>query len=119
MLAMNAHVSAFLIEQIYYSLDNNLLLNALFLATRLRAHEPDSTEASYLVSLCHLRLNQPGLAAEYSERFASEGLDLGCGFVFAQSCLGLGRFLEGIDALERNRQSWSRRTNHRLQMLPY
>jgi hypothetical protein len=38
MLATNAHVSAFLTEQIYYSLDNNLLLNALFLATRLRAH---------------------------------------------------------------------------------
>ncbi|KAF7855412.1 hypothetical protein EAF04_010155 [Stromatinia cepivora] len=95
---------------IYYFLDNDLLSNALFIATRLLAHEP-SADATHILSLCYLRLDQLSAAAEHSELYGKTGQHLGCTYVFAQCCLGLGRFKKGIHALEQSKSVWNQTNN--------
>ena len=95
---------------IYYFLDNNLLSNVLFFATRLLAHEP-SADATHVLSLCYLRLDQLSTAAEHSEVFGKTGQHLGCAYVFAQCCLGLGQFKNGIQALEQSKSMWNKTDN--------
>jgi|SRR5579862_4772287 len=96
---------------IYYHLDNHLHENALFLAERLYAYEPRAAEPSYLIALCHLRLGQLKPAYEYSRSSGSRGTHLGCAYVFAQACRGLGQYTEGIGALERSRGLWGGTNN--------
>ena len=100
MAPTNPYNAAYLQQFIYYSLDNNILPTALFLAQRLQAYEPTSPDASYLLSLCYLRLNQLSLAAECSEAFVKTSQHLGCAYIFAQCCRGLERYCDGITALE-------------------
>lgn len=96
---------------IYYHLDNNLIRNALFLASRLLALEPRSLEAQYLLSLCHLHNGEVKAALEYSQGSGSRGLHVGCAYVYAQACLDLGKYLDGITALERCKSAWASK-NH-------
>lgn len=111
-------------SQIYYHLDNNLVRNALFLAGRLLSYEPRSPEAAYLLSLCQLQAGQIKGAWESTRFHASRGTHLGCCYVHAQASLELGRFVEGITALEQarplwvNRNSWNQHTESRRQQLP-
>ncbi|GLA21021.1 anaphase-promoting complex subunit cdc27 [Aspergillus niger] len=106
-----AHISSQLRQLIYYHLDNNLVRNALFLAGRLHAYEPRAAESSYLLSLCHLQSGQVKAAYDYSKNFGWRGTHLGCAYVFAQACLDLGKYPEGITALERSKGLWSTK-NH-------
>jgi len=105
------HISSQLRQLIYYHLDNNLIRNALFLAGRLHAYEPRSSEASYLLALCHLQSGQPKAAWDYSRNSGSRGTHVGCSYVYAQACLDLGKYIEGITALERSRSLWASK-NH-------
>ncbi|KAL2002124.1 hypothetical protein VTN02DRAFT_613 [Thermoascus thermophilus] len=105
------HISSQLRQLIYYHLDNNLVRNALFLAGRLHAYEPRSSEASYLLALCHLQSGQSKAAWEYSRNSGSRGTHVGCSYVYAQACLDLGKYIEGITALERSRGLWASK-NH-------
>ena len=98
-------------QLVYYNLDCNNLQNALFLAGRLHAYEPRASEAAYLVAQCHLRLNQYKAAYDYSKNYGSRATHLGCAYVFAQACLGLGRYAEGISALDKSRMHWISRNN--------
>ncbi|KAK2743033.1 anaphase-promoting complex subunit cdc27 [Myotisia sp. PD_48] len=100
------HISSQLRQLIYYHLDNNLIHNALFLASRLHAFEPRSSEAAYLHSLCLLLSGQPKYAWEISRNSGSRGTHVGCSYVYAQACLDLGNYLDGITALERSRAQW-------------
>ncbi|KAG8531398.1 uncharacterized protein KY384_003027 [Bacidia gigantensis] len=109
MAPSNTHVTTQLRQQIYYHLDHNLLHNAHFLASRLQAYDPRSSEASYLLALCHLKLGQLKAAYDTSRSSATRGVHLGCAYVFAQACLGLERYLEGATALERSKHSETRR----------
>ena len=106
-----AHISSQLRQLIYYHLDNNLVRNALFLAGRLHAYEPRAAESSYLLALCHLQSGQVKAAYDYSKNFGWRGTHLGCAYVFAQACLDLGKYPEGITALERSKGLWSTK-NH-------
>jgi len=106
MAPQNNCVVSQLRQLIYYHIDNNLLKNALFFAERLSAYDPRATESSYLLSLSHLRLGDHASAYEYSKAAGSKGLHLGCAYVFAQACLALERWKDGITALERSRGSW-------------
>jgi anaphase-promoting complex subunit 3 len=106
-----SYISGQLRQLIYYHLDNNLCRNALFLAGRLHAYEPRTAEASYLLALCHLHNGQVKAAYDYSRNFGSRGTHLGCSYVFAQACLDLGKYLEGITALERSKGLWASK-NH-------
>lgn len=106
-----SYISGQLRQLIYYHLDNNLCRNALFLAGRLHAYEPRTAEASYLLALCHLQNGQVKAAYDYSRNFGSRGTHLGCSYVFAQACLDLGKYLEGITALERSKGLWASK-NH-------
>lgn len=109
--SLNPHIGTHLRQLIYYHLDCDLLKNALFFAGRLHAYEPRSSEAAYLLALCHLRIGQPRAAYDCSKNSGARGAHLGCAYVFAQSCLGLGRYLEGTTALERSKSLWSIRNN--------
>ncbi|KAA6411467.1 MAG: bimA [Lasallia pustulata] len=124
MSPVNPHVVNQLRQLIYYHLDCNLLRNALFLAGRLHAYEPRSSEAGYLLGLCHLRLGQIKAAYDASKQSGSRGTHLGCSYVYAQACLGLERYIEGITALDKSRglwaarNSWNKHSDSRRQHLP-
>jgi anaphase-promoting complex subunit 3 len=106
-----SHISGQLRQLVYYHLDNNMTRNALFLAGRLHAYEPRTSEASYLLALCHLLNGQIKAAYDYSKNFGSRGTHLGCSYVYAQACLDLGKYLDGIAALERSKSLWTSK-NH-------
>lgn len=110
-LTTNACVTSQLRQLIYYHIDNHLLSNALFFAERLAVFEPKLSDSAYLVSLCHLRLGDNAAAYEYSRLAATSGKHLGCAYVFAQACLLLEKFKEGISVLERCRCFWSGKNN--------
>ena len=107
----NPHIINQLRQLIYYHLDCNLLRNAVFLAGRLHAYEPRSSEAAYLLALCHLRLGQLKAAYDSSRNSGSRGTHLGCSYIFAQACLGLERYVEGITAIDRSKGLWSARNS--------
>lgn len=117
-------VASQLRQLIYYHLDNNLLKNALFLAARLIAYDPRSGEAAYLYSLCQFQSGFTKAAWDTSRNHALRGLHLGCCYVFAQACLELGRFVDGLAALEKcrplwqNRNTWNQHNESRRQHLP-
>ena len=107
----NPHIISQLRQLIYYHFDCNLLRNALFLAGRLHAYEPRSSEAAYLLALCQLRLGQLKAAYDSSRNSGSRGTHLGCSYVFAQACLGLERNMEGVTAIDRSKGLWSARNS--------
>lgn len=121
---VNPYITGHLRQLIYYHLDCNSLRNALFFAGRLHAYEPRSSEAAYLIALCHLRIGQPRSAYDYSRNPGSRGTHLGCAYVFAQACLILEKYAEGATALERcrgmwsGRNSWGKHSETRRQHLP-
>ncbi|KAL1957231.1 hypothetical protein VTO42DRAFT_6265 [Malbranchea cinnamomea] len=122
--SLNSQISSQLRQLIYYHLDNNLLRNAIFLAGRLHAHEPKSAEASYLLALCYLLSGQSKAAWEYSRNAGLRGTHFGCSYVYAQACLDLGKYIDGITALERSRSlwigrnTWNKHSEIRRQHLP-
>ncbi|KAM7195721.1 hypothetical protein V8F33_006570 [Rhypophila sp. PSN 637] len=107
----SATISGLLRQTIYYHLDNFALENALFFAERLQAHDSRSPESAYLLALCHLRLGDYRSAYETSKPSSYRGLHLGCAFVFAQACLELERYKEGINALERAKMLWTAKSS--------
>lgn len=98
-------------QLIYYHLDNDMLDNANFLAARLHALEPRNPDSSHLLSLTYLRAHRFKAAYDFSVKYGSNGRHLGCAYVFAQSCLELTRYSEGITALEKTRATWSRKND--------
>ncbi|TQS36718.1 hypothetical protein Golomagni_02823 [Golovinomyces magnicellulatus] len=96
---------------IYYHIDNNLLHNALFFAERYLIYDQRNLESAYLLSLCHLRLGDNASAYEYSKSAGSRGAHLGCAYVFAQACLALEKYKEGIGALEKSKGLWLGKNN--------
>ncbi|KAK5452699.1 anaphase-promoting complex subunit cdc27 [Exophiala xenobiotica] len=119
-----AHIAGQLRQLIYYHLDNNLLKNALFLAARLLAYEPRSAEAAYLLSYCQYQSGFLKAAWDTSRSAGLRGSHLGCSYVFAQASLELGRYVDGLTALEKskhlwqNRNTWGQHNESRRQHLP-
>ncbi|KAM5345446.1 hypothetical protein ACJ41O_011308 [Fusarium nematophilum] len=99
-------ISGLLRQVIHYHLDNASYENALFFAERLTAHDPRSSEPTYLYALCHLRLGDHRSAYDVSKPMGYRGVHLGCAWVFAQACLALERYKDGISALEKSRSLW-------------
>lgn len=104
-------ISSLLRQTIHYHLDNFAYENALFFSERLTAQDPRSSEAVYLHALSHLRLRDYRSAYDVSKTTAYRGIHLGCSWIFAQACLQLDRFKDGITALEKCRNSWSQEHN--------
>lgn len=99
-------------QAVYYHLDNLSLDNALFFAERLCAHEKDKTaESVFLLALCHLRLGDDRSAYEISKAAGYRGTHLGCSYVFAQACLRLELWKDGVTALEKSRVLWLSKNN--------
>lgn len=103
----NTAIGSLLRHVIYQHLDNSDYSNALFFSERYVAQDPKSTEAAYLVALSHLRLRDFRSAYDLSKPYGYRGIHLGCVWVFAQACLSLERYKDGITAMEKSRPSWT------------
>ena len=97
------HLSAQLRQIIWYHLDNDLLDNALFHAGRLQGIDARNHDNIHLLALCQLRVGQLKAACESSRSVAARAVHIGCSYVFAQACLGLKNFTDGIVALQKSR----------------
>ncbi|KAJ4264844.1 anaphase-promoting complex subunit cdc27 [Fusarium torreyae] len=104
-------ISGLLKQVIHYHLDNASYDNALFFAERLTAQDPRSSESTYLYALCHLRLGDFRSAYDVSKPIGYRGVHLGCAWVFAQACLALERYKDGISALEKSRSLWASKSS--------
>ncbi|UKZ55448.1 hypothetical protein TrVGV298_009272 [Trichoderma virens] len=102
-------VGGLLGQVVHYHLDNGSYDNALFFAERYAAQDSRSSEAPYLLSLCHLRLGDHRSAYDVSKPMGYRGVNLGCSWVFAQACLALERFKDGITALDKAKSLWSQK----------
>ncbi|KAI4132782.1 MAG: hypothetical protein LQ338_000486 [Usnochroma carphineum] len=113
MSPVNPCVISQLRQLIYYHLDNQLLRNALFFAGRLQAYDPRSPDSAYLLALCYFRLGQLKSAYDSSRHWIQRGANshLGCSFIFAQACLGLGKYIEGTAALDKSKGVWLHKNN--------
>src|SRR5436305_4098350 len=114
MAPSTVHIASQLRQLIYYHLDNNLVRNALFLAGRLSAYEPRSADAAYLLAACQLQSGQYKAAWDSTRLHATRGNHLGCCYIYAQASLELGRYVEGITALERSKSLWQSRNTWNL-----
>ncbi|KAK3191754.1 anaphase-promoting complex subunit cdc27 [Lecanicillium sp. MT-2017a] len=106
-----AAVSGVLRQVIHYHLDNSSYENALFFAERFLAQDPRSSDAAHLYALCHLRLGDYRSAYDVGKPMGYRGMNLGCAWVFAQACLALEKFKDGITALERSKATWLSRSS--------
>lgn len=104
-------INGLLRQVVHYHLDNFSYENALFFAERLTAQDAKSNEPPYLYALCHLRLGDHRSAYDASKPLGYRGAHLGCAWVFAQACLALERYKEGIHALDKARAIWSSKTS--------
>jgi anaphase-promoting complex subunit 3 len=102
-----AAIAGLLKQAVYYHLDTLSYQNALFFAERLHAHDQRSPESAYLLALSHFRLGDSRSAYEAARLPGCRGVHLGCSYIFAQACLDLERFKDGISALEKARPLWT------------
>lgn len=107
----NAAIGGLLRHIIHYHLDNSSYSNALFFAERYVAQDPKSTEAAYLVALSHLRLRDYRSAYDLSKPYGNRNIHLGCVWVYAQACLALERYKDGIAAMEKSKPGWAHRNS--------
>lgn len=118
------HIASQLRHLIYYHLDNSLLKNALFLAQRLVAYESRSAEAAFLLAHCQYQSGFVKAAYDTARPCGSRGSHLGCAYVYAQASLELGRFVDGLSALDKSkvlwqsRSTWNQHSESRRQHLP-
>lgn len=106
-----AAISSLLRQAIHYHLDNSAYENALFFSERLSAQDPRSSEAVRLHALSHLQLRDFRSAYDVAKTTAYRGTHVGCAWVFAQACLALERYKDGITALEKSRSTWITENN--------
>jgi anaphase-promoting complex subunit 3 len=111
MAPANSLVAIQLRQLIFYHLDNDFLDNALFFAGRLQGLEPRSPDTAHLMALVNMRLGYFNAAYDCTKDKVIRGQHLGCSFVFAQACLALERYIEGINALDRVRGYWGGRSH--------
>lgn len=114
MLPSSVSTTTYLRNLIYYHLDHGLLKNALFFAQRLVAYEPRSGDAAYLLALCQYQSGFTKAAWDTSRPHASKGSNLGCCYVFAQTSLEQGRYVDGLHAIEKSRLLWQNRNTWNL-----
>jgi len=95
-MAVRTHVLEHFRQIIWYSLDNNLLDNAVFVAERLFALDNDDQDSRHLLGLSMFRAGR--IFSSYSMTRGST--HLGCAFVFAQACKRLEKYSEGLSAIE-------------------
>ncbi|PHH53553.1 Protein bimA [Ceratocystis fimbriata CBS 114723] len=103
MAPSNTAISGCLRQVVYYHLDNFSYENALFFAEKLSAQDPRSPDSSYLLALAHYHNADFRSAYEVSRSHAARGTNICSAWIFAQSCLQLERWRDGINALEKIR----------------
>ncbi|KAI5928392.1 hypothetical protein F4810DRAFT_1532 [Camillea tinctor] len=111
MAPTNVAITGQLRQIVYYHLDNLSHDSALFFAERLAAHDPRSSESAYLLATCHFRLGDYRSAYEISKGAGYRGTHLGCAYLFAQTCLIIERYKDGITALEKSKGLWSHKNS--------
>ncbi|KAG6007109.1 hypothetical protein E4U54_000059 [Claviceps lovelessii] len=104
-----AAVGGLLRQVIHYHMDNASYGNALFFAERFVAQDPKASDSACLYALCHLRLGDARSAYDVAKPLGCRGVNLGCAWVYAQACLALEKYKDGIVALEKSKSLWSQR----------
>ncbi|KAG5925359.1 hypothetical protein E4U42_004394 [Claviceps africana] len=104
-----AAVGGLLRQVVHYHMDNASYDNALFFAERFVAQDPKASDSTFLHALCHLRLGDSRSAYDVAKPLGCRGVNLGCAWVFAQACLALEKYKDGIVALEKSKSLWSQR----------
>ncbi|KAJ8129504.1 hypothetical protein O1611_g4128 [Lasiodiplodia mahajangana] len=102
----SAAVTAQLKQLVHYHLDHHSYDNALFFSERLYAHDHRSAESAYLFALCHFRLGDYRSAYEISKAANYRVVHLNCAYIFAQTCLLIERYKDGITVLEKSKSLW-------------
>ncbi|RPB22237.1 TPR-like protein [Terfezia boudieri ATCC MYA-4762] len=110
-------------NQIWHSLDNNLISTALFTAERLQAYDPKGVDSVHLLALCYFRDGQIKTAESLTRGWPKH---VGCAYIYAQCCLELGggRQKDGVAALEKCKgqwngtSSWNKHTDTERRVLP-
>ncbi|KAL5624836.1 hypothetical protein BROUX41_004896 [Berkeleyomyces rouxiae] len=111
MAPSNTAISGCLRQVVYYHLDNFSYENALFFAEKLSAQDPRSPESSYLLALAHYHNADFRSAYEVSRSHAARGTNICSAWIFAQSCLQLERWRDGINALEKIKSIMTQRNS--------
>ncbi|KAK6341180.1 anaphase-promoting complex subunit cdc27 [Orbilia brochopaga] len=89
---------------IWYSLDNNLVTNAIFSAERLVAFDSKDPDSTYLLALSLYRGNHVKHAESLTKGIKNH---VGCAYIYAQCCLTLRKYRDGIAALEKCKNMWA------------
>ncbi|BFZ60330.1 anaphase-promoting complex subunit cdc27 [Saitoella coloradoensis] len=101
-MAPQPHVVQLFREVIWHSLDNGLESNASFVAERLLAYDNKDPDAKHLLALSYLRSGKTQQAMAVTENVRHAG----CAYIYAQCCLQVGKYSEGIVALEDLGSQW-------------
>ena len=97
---MKAHVKEHYRQVIWYSLDNGLFANAVFIAERLVAEDKTSAESRYILATSLQRLGKHDAAMRVLQSVLGNAA---CAYIFAQCCVATGKSLsKGEAALERH-----------------
>lgn len=100
------HATKLLRQLVWQALDYDMLDSAEVNAERLLAENPQDEEARHLLGLALYRQGRYRAAAEVVNR---EGVrHIGCVYVYAQCCLKLKLYAQGIRAIERRRGQWQK-----------
>jgi len=94
-------------QLIFYHLDHESLENANFLAGRLLALDSRNADSAHLLALTYYRMRRHKAAHDTAREHGASGKHLGCAYVFALACNAIGRYKEGIAALERAKELWT------------
>ncbi|EWC46968.1 hypothetical protein DRE_03730 [Drechslerella stenobrocha 248] len=93
---------------VWYSLDNNLITNAVFTAERLVAFDSKDPENTYLLALSLYRGNHVKHAESLAKGHKGH---VGCAFIYAQCCLALRKYRDGIAALDKCKSQWQKESH--------
>ncbi|GAM85825.1 hypothetical protein ANO11243_038330 [Dothideomycetidae sp. 11243] len=111
MAQINGQMVAQMRQLVFYHLDNESVDTASFLAGRLVALDPRNADSLHLLSLTYLRTRRYKTAYDTAYKYGHGGRHFGCAYTLALACERLGRYREGISALEKCKTSWGAR-NH-------
>lgn len=87
---------------IWYCIDNQNYDNSIFYSERLHAIE-DSNESLYLLAYSHFLNLDYNIVYDLLDRVISH---VPCTYLFARTSLILGRYKQGISAVEACRSNW-------------
>lgn len=98
---------ATLVAEIWRCLDGAIYPSAVFLCERLVALDPENKDWRHLMGLVYQRSGKYALAINATMYGSGHLQHLGCAYVYSQCCHQLGKYIDGITALEAVQSQWN------------